>query len=125
MKGHVFEYLLHDVQHVNPYFRHKLDRAGRPGFSPYQKVNIALRILAYAFPVDMMDDTYVLGRSPLFNNLTEGKSPQLDYYVNGRQHNMGYYLADDIYPKWVTLVQAIANHVDDVEMWFTLHQEAY
>ena len=38
---------------------------------------------------------------------------------------MGYYLADGIYPKWATLVQAIANSVDDAEMWFTLHQEMY
>ena len=40
----------------------------------------------------------------------EGKSPQLNYYINRRQYNMGYYLAGD--PKWATLVQAIANHVD-------------
>ncbi|XP_048427695.1 uncharacterized protein LOC125471411 [Pyrus x bretschneideri] len=45
------------------------------------------------------NDITILGRSPLFNNLTKGKSPKLDYYVNGRQHNMRYYLADGIYPK--------------------------
>ena len=38
---------------------------------------------------------------------------------------MGYYLADDIYPKWATLVQAIPNPRNDVEKLFTLHQEAY
>ncbi|XP_070672198.1 uncharacterized protein [Malus domestica] len=59
------------------------------------------------------NDIIVLGRSPLFNNLTEGKSPQLDYYINERQYNMGYYLAYDIYPKWATLVQAIANLEND------------
>ncbi|KAB2606267.1 hypothetical protein D8674_005984 [Pyrus ussuriensis x Pyrus communis] len=58
-------------------------------------------------------------------SIAEGKSPQLDYYVNMRQYNMGYYLADGIYPKWVTLIQAIANPADDAERWFTLHQEAY
>ncbi|XP_048429860.1 uncharacterized protein LOC103933589 [Pyrus x bretschneideri] len=60
MRCHVFERLLHDVQHVNLYFRQKLDRAGRPGFSPHQKVTIALRMLAYASPTDAMDDTYVV-----------------------------------------------------------------
>ncbi|XP_068344046.1 uncharacterized protein [Pyrus communis] len=74
---------------------------------------------------ESQNDITVLGRSPLFNNLTEGKSPQLDYYVNGHQYNMGYYLADGIYPKWATLVQSIANPADDAERWFTLHQEAY
>ncbi|KAM1197291.1 hypothetical protein FF1_008889 [Malus domestica] len=71
------------------------------------------------------NDSTVLGRSPLFNNLTEGKTPQLDYYINSRQYNMGYYLADDIYPKWATLVQAIPNPRNDAEKLFTLHQEAY
>ncbi|XP_070672024.1 uncharacterized protein [Malus domestica] len=38
---------------------------------------------------------------------------------------MGYYLADGIYPKWATLVQAIPNPRNDAEELFTLHQEAY
>ncbi|RXH81483.1 hypothetical protein DVH24_034904 [Malus domestica] len=42
MRSHVFEHLLHDVHQVNPNFQQKLDRAGRPGFSPYQKVTVAL-----------------------------------------------------------------------------------
>ncbi|RXH95954.1 hypothetical protein DVH24_008454 [Malus domestica] len=30
MRCHAFERLLRDVQHINPYFRQKWDRAGRP-----------------------------------------------------------------------------------------------
>ncbi|XP_068336533.1 protein ALP1-like [Pyrus communis] len=71
------------------------------------------------------NDITVLGRSPIFNRLTEGKTPQLDYYINNRQYNMGYYLADNIYTKWATLVQAIPNPRNDAEKLFTLHQEAY
>ncbi|KAM2565696.1 hypothetical protein COP2_009168 [Malus domestica] len=67
----------------------------------------------------------LLGRSPLFNNLTKGKTHQLDYYINNRQYNMRYYLADDIYQKWATLVQAIPNPRNDAEKLFTLYQEAY
>ncbi|XP_070667952.1 uncharacterized protein [Malus domestica] len=104
MMCHVFERLLHDVQHVNLYFRQKLDRASRLG---------------------SQNDITVLGRSPLFNNQTEGKLPQLDYYINDCQYNMGYYLPDDIYPKWTTLVQAIPNPMNDAQWWFTLHQDAY
>ena len=38
---------------------------------------------------------------------------------------MGYYLADDIYLKWATFRQALANLVDDAEMCFTLLHKAY
>ncbi|XP_068314983.1 uncharacterized protein [Pyrus communis] len=57
--------------------------------------------------------------------LTEGKAPQLDYYINDHYYNVGYYLANGIYPKWATLVQAIPNPANDVKKLFTLHQEAY
>ncbi|XP_070665184.1 uncharacterized protein [Malus domestica] len=68
----------------------------------------------------------ILECSPIFNRLTEGKPPQLDYYINDRKYNMGYYLANGIYPKWATLVQAIPNPMNDVEKLFTLHhQKAY
>ncbi|XP_070666797.1 uncharacterized protein, partial [Malus domestica] len=162
MMRHVFERLLRDVQHVNPYFRHKRDRAGRPGFSPHQKVTVAFRMMAYGSSADSMDETHGMSESTCLDTLeefcntivqvykdeylrepnqedlnrllykaedrgflAEGKAPQLDYYINGREYNMGYYLADGIYPKWATLVQAIPNPRNDAEKLFTLHQEAY
>ncbi|XP_048446456.1 uncharacterized protein LOC125480138 [Pyrus x bretschneideri] len=48
---------------------------------------------------ESQNDITVLRRSPFFNRLMEGKAPQLNYYINGHQYNIGYYLADDIYPK--------------------------
>ncbi|XP_068304200.1 uncharacterized protein [Pyrus communis] len=71
MKHHVFERLLYDVQQVNSYFRQKLDRAGRPGFSPHQKVTIALRMMAYIFPANSMDDTYGMSESTCLDTLGE------------------------------------------------------
>ncbi|XP_068304378.1 uncharacterized protein [Pyrus communis] len=71
------------------------------------------------------NDITVLKHSPLFNRLMKVKAPQLDYYINDRQYNMRYYLANVIYPKWATLVQAIPNPRNDAEKLFTLHQEAY
>ncbi|KAM2968064.1 hypothetical protein FF1_028248 [Malus domestica] len=162
MRRHVFACLLRDVQQVNPYLQHKRDRAGHPGFSPYQKVTVTLRMMAYGSPADLMDETHIykdeylrepnqkdpnrllhkakdcgfpgmirvsgsqnditiLRRSPLFNRLMEGKTHQLDYYINGRQYNMGYYLANGIYSKWATLIQAISNPKNDAEKLFTLH----
>ncbi|XP_009337863.2 uncharacterized protein LOC103930279 [Pyrus x bretschneideri] len=71
MRLHVFKRLLHDVHQVNPYFQQKLDRAGRPGFSPYQKVTVALRMMAYASLTDSMDETYGISESTCPDTLTE------------------------------------------------------
>ncbi|XP_070660709.1 probable sodium/metabolite cotransporter BASS4, chloroplastic [Malus domestica] len=61
VRCHVFKCLLCDVQQVNLYFRQKRDRAGRPSFSPHQKVTVALRMMAYGSPADSMDETHVSG----------------------------------------------------------------
>ncbi|XP_024171976.1 uncharacterized protein LOC112177977 [Rosa chinensis] len=69
------------------------------------------------------NDITVLRRSPLFDALTAGKSPHLDYEINGKHHNIGYYLADGIYPKWATLVQSIRRPVSEEEVYFSTKQE--
>ncbi|XP_048446372.1 uncharacterized protein LOC125480115 isoform X1 [Pyrus x bretschneideri] len=71
MRLHVFERLLHDAQHGNPYFLQKKDKAGHAGFSTYQKVTIALQMLAYASPADAMNDTYGMFESTCLDNLAE------------------------------------------------------
>ncbi|XP_068322469.1 uncharacterized protein [Pyrus communis] len=69
MRHHFFERLLRDVQQVNSYFRQKLDRAGRPGFSPHQKVTIALRMMAYGSPADSMDETHGMPESTCLDTI--------------------------------------------------------
>ncbi|XP_048429883.1 uncharacterized protein LOC125472454 [Pyrus x bretschneideri] len=71
MRRHVFKRLLHDVQQVNPYFKQKRDRAGRPDFSPYQKVTIALRMMAYGFLADSMDETHGMSESTCLDTLEQ------------------------------------------------------
>ncbi|XP_068344296.1 uncharacterized protein [Pyrus communis] len=61
----------------------KLDRAGRHGVSPHQKVTIALRMLAYASPVDAMDDTYGMSESTCLDNLVEFYHTIVQLYKEG------------------------------------------
>lgn len=59
-----------------------------------------------------LNDINVFNRSPLFNRLASGNAPVCNYTINGHDFNMGYYLADGIYPKWATLVQTISHPQD-------------
>ena len=53
------------------------------------------------------NDINVLNQSPLFIEALKGQAPQVQFSVNGRQYNTGYYLADGIYPEWAVFVKSI------------------
>lgn len=52
------------------------------------------------------NDINVINQSPIFNEILDGGAPQCNFIVNGTEYNMGYYLADGIYPEWATLVKS-------------------
>ncbi|XP_010468712.1 PREDICTED: uncharacterized protein LOC104748825 [Camelina sativa] len=58
-------------------------------------------------PPGSLNDINVLDRSPVFDDILEGRAPRVRYFVNGRQYKMAYYLTDGIYPKWATFIQSI------------------
>ena len=53
------------------------------------------------------NDINVINQSPLFTERLQGCDPQVEYYVNGRKYNIGYYLTDGIYPQWAAFVKSI------------------
>jgi len=53
------------------------------------------------------NDINVINQSPLFTERLQGCDPQVEYYVNGRKYNIGYYLTDGIYPQRATFVKSI------------------
>ncbi|XP_026398617.1 pheromone-processing carboxypeptidase KEX1-like [Papaver somniferum] len=58
------------------------------------------------------NDLNVLAHSPLFDNMLKGVEPPCNYVINDHQYNMGYFLADGIYPKLTTIVQAFSQTLD-------------
>ncbi|XP_070676334.1 uncharacterized protein [Malus domestica] len=71
MRRYVFQRLLRDVQQVNPYFQQKQDKAGRPGFSPHQKVIVALGMMANGSLTYSMDETHGMSESTCLDTLEQ------------------------------------------------------
>jgi hypothetical protein len=66
-----------------------------------------------------LNDINILRCSSLFDRLTSGMAPQLEYTVNGNKYTMGYYLADGIYPTWASFVKAFQNPQGNKKVHFT------
>ncbi|XP_051113745.1 uncharacterized protein LOC127239577 [Andrographis paniculata] len=70
------------------------------------------------------NDINVLDRSPVFNDVLNGRAPEVNFVINNHQYNMGYYLTDGIYPPWATFVQSIRLPQGYKAQLFAQHQEA-
>ncbi|XP_009148795.2 uncharacterized protein LOC103872211 [Brassica rapa] len=54
-----------------------------------------------------LNDINVLDRSPVFDDILQGRAPKVKFKVNGHNYRIPYYLTDGIYPKWSTFIQSI------------------
>jgi len=70
-----------------------------------------------------LNDINVLDRSPVFDDVEQGKTPSVNFYVNQRPYDMTYYLADGIYPSYPTFVKSIRLPQSEPDKLFAQHQE--
>jgi hypothetical protein len=70
------------------------------------------------------NDINVLQRSPLMTWIAMGEGPPVEFEENGHKYNYGYYLPDDIYPKWCSLVKAVVKHQGKKQLDFRNAQAA-
>ncbi|WVZ70827.1 hypothetical protein U9M48_019463 [Paspalum notatum var. saurae] len=131
--------------HNPPYFKQKYDCCGKKGLFALQKCVAALRILAYGLPANAIDEYVCIGestgreslqhfcsnndinalqRSPVFSSYLKGQSTPVEFEVNGHTYNMGYYLADGIYPEWPAFVKSIHHPMDTKTQHFSRRQES-
>ncbi|XP_023644414.1 putative nuclease HARBI1 [Capsella rubella] len=71
-----------------------------------------------------MNDLNILDRSNVFDYIINGQAPEVNFFVNGNQHNLAYYLTDGIYPKWATFIQSIRLPQGMKNSLFSKKQEA-
>ncbi|KAL7610801.1 uncharacterized protein LOC111901259 [Lactuca sativa] len=67
-------------------------------------------------------DLNVLQASPIFNDILQGKAPEMSYVVNANEYKYGYYLGDEIYPEYATFVKSYTFPADDKRKMFKLAQ---
>jgi hypothetical protein len=69
-----------------------------------------------------LNDINILQRSPLFQRLTSGTAPPVEYMVNSHNYSIGYYLVDGIYSCWATFVKSYSNPQGNKKVHFTKAQ---
>lgn len=77
---------------------------------------------AYCGMPDTNNDINVLESFHFFSNLAQSIVPPAHYLIQRKQYNMGYYLADDIYLKWSTILQTIHEPRGPKKIYFATQQ---
>ncbi|KAK9289726.1 hypothetical protein L1049_007885 [Liquidambar formosana] len=71
-----------------------------------------------------LNDLNMLERSFVFSNLAQGRTPLVNYSINGHNYTMRYYLTDGIYLQWSTFVKIIPSLKGNKNKMFAKAQES-
>jgi hypothetical protein len=70
------------------------------------------------------NDINVIQRSPVFDDLAYGRIVPIQFNVNNYEYTIGYYLADNIYLKWATIVKMKSHPINTKDQTFATAQES-
>nr|GEW90213.1 hypothetical protein [Tanacetum cinerariifolium] len=87
------------------------------------KMEILLEPTSNKLLVGANNNINVLDNTPLFDDLLNDTALVLPYVVNGVGYEIGYYLADGIYPQWATFVKCFTVANDAKHAYFKKRQE--
>ncbi|XP_071687480.1 uncharacterized protein [Rutidosis leptorrhynchoides] len=79
---------------------------------------------AFFGPAGSNNDINVLNESDLFEDLLDGRAPEVRYTINTHKFTKGYYLVDGIHPEWATLVKSFKCPLEPKNVKFKRFQEA-
>ncbi|XP_024008056.1 putative nuclease HARBI1 [Eutrema salsugineum] len=79
---------------------------------------------AFFGPPGTLNDINVLERSPVFDDILQGRAPRVRFSVNGHEYRLAYYLTDGIYPNWATFIQSIHLPQNEKDSFFAKCQES-
>ncbi|XP_022030915.1 protein ALP1-like [Helianthus annuus] len=72
----------------------------------------------------MNNDIIVLQSSGLFDDVIDGVAPNTSFYANDVEDKYGYYLVNDIYPEWATLVKTLSCPDDEKRLYYKKKQDS-
>ncbi|XP_042985320.1 uncharacterized protein LOC122313991 isoform X2 [Carya illinoinensis] len=70
------------------------------------------------------NDINVLDRLFIFFDLAQGRTPTVNYTINGHNYAIEYYLNDGIYPQWATFVKTISAPQGNKKKYFAAAQKS-
>ncbi|KAK9060674.1 hypothetical protein SSX86_021380 [Deinandra increscens subsp. villosa] len=70
------------------------------------------------------NDINVMDRSPIWDDIVEGREPDSSFELRGVTYKRGYYLADGIYPDYSTIVKGFTAPIGERRKIFTDAQTA-
>jgi hypothetical protein len=69
------------------------------------------------------NDINILQNPLMFARITKGHAPEVNYEINVQAYNKVYYLANNIYKKWLIFVKTITKPFSENKSWFAICHE--